>query len=73
MVKERVWVRRLVATGEARQLRKAAGLSASAVARELGVSPAAVSRWERGERNPRDLSAEKWAALLKSLTGESAS
>jgi predicted transcriptional regulator len=66
-VEQLTWVRRLARSGGARAIRESAGLSASEVARELGVSPAAVSRWERGERAPRADLAEEWAALLRRL------
>jgi transcriptional regulator with XRE-family HTH domain len=64
------WVRRLARSGGARVIREGAGFSASEIARELGVSPAAVSRWERGERVPREAAAERWAALLRRLANE---
>jgi transcriptional regulator with XRE-family HTH domain len=61
------WVRHLGRTGGARVIREGAGFSASEIARQLGVSPAAVSRWERGERVPRGEVAEQWAHLLRRL------
>jgi len=64
------WVRRLARTGTARLIREGAGISASEMARALGVSPAAVSRWERGERAPKSDLAEAWAALLRRLSTE---
>jgi transcriptional regulator with XRE-family HTH domain len=67
-VQQVAWVRRLARNGNARVIREGAGLSASEIARELGVSPAAVSRWERGERSPRGKAAEEWAALLRRLS-----
>jgi transcriptional regulator with XRE-family HTH domain len=67
-VRQVAWVRRLARNGNARVIREGAGLSASEIARELGVSPAAVSRWERGERTPRGKSAEAWAAVLRRLS-----
>jgi transcriptional regulator with XRE-family HTH domain len=67
-VQQVTWVRRLARTGNARTLRESAGLSISEVARELGVSPAAVSRWERGQRVPRGASAERWARLLRQVS-----
>jgi transcriptional regulator with XRE-family HTH domain len=61
------WIRRLAANGGARAIREAAHLSVSEVARELGVSPASVSRWERGLRAPRGRVAERWAEILHKL------
>jgi transcriptional regulator with XRE-family HTH domain len=64
-----VWVRRLARNGGARAIREGAGISASEVARLIGVTPGAVSRWERGTRVPRGKIAEEWAALLRRLSG----
>lgn len=61
------WVRQLGRNGGARVIREGAGFTASELARELGVSPATVSRWERGERVPRSEAAEEWARLLQRL------
>jgi transcriptional regulator with XRE-family HTH domain len=72
MIDELVWIRRAAATGTARAIRETAGLSLSEVARELGVTPAAVSRWERGHRAPRGDTAVAYAALLKHLMGANA-
>jgi DNA-binding transcriptional regulator YiaG len=63
-----VWVRRLAKSGGARVIREAAGFSASSVARELGVTPSTVCRWERGERLPREQVAARWALLLRRLS-----
>ena len=68
MVEDLTWVRRLASTGGARALRMGAGLSLREVADELGVSAAAVSRWERGLRRPGGRLALKWGRLLRSLT-----
>ena len=63
-----VEMRRLVATGEARARRRHAGLSLSEVAATIGVTPAAVSRWENDHRRPtRHASALAYADLLKQL------
>jgi transcriptional regulator with XRE-family HTH domain len=69
MIDELVWIRGAAATGTARAVRETAGLSLSEVARELGVTPAAVSRWERGHRVPRGEVAVAYAALLRHLMG----
>ncbi len=62
------WVRRLAKSGTARALRESTGFSASEVARELGVSPATVCRWERGLRVPGERDAERWALILKRMS-----
>lgn len=61
---------RLSRTGEARQVREAAGLGVSDVARACGVSPSAVSRWETGARTPKGAAAVAWARLTRSLRAE---
>jgi DNA-binding transcriptional regulator YiaG len=59
--------RRLVRTGEAQTIRERAGVSQLEVARVLGVSDAAVSRWEAHERTPRADVAVRYAQLLRAL------
>jgi transcriptional regulator with XRE-family HTH domain len=51
-------------SGRARELREAARLSRSELARALGTTPAWVSRWEAGLRSPRGETALKYAKLL---------
>jgi transcriptional regulator with XRE-family HTH domain len=67
-VEQVAWVRRLAKSGAARALRESTGFSASEVARELGVSPATVCRWERGLRSPGERDAERWALVLKRMS-----
>jgi transcriptional regulator with XRE-family HTH domain len=64
-----VWTRRVARNGGARAIREGAGLTASEVARELGVTTGALSRWERGQRVPRTDAAVRWAVLLRRMTG----
>lgn len=59
--------RRLLRTGEARSAREAAGLSLNEVGSVCGVTPGAVSRWERGERRPTGQPAVAYARLLTSI------
>lgn len=54
--------------GRARDVRMTAGLSQSEVGQAVGVTAAAVSRWERGERLPRTDAAIRYARLLHALT-----
>lgn len=69
MIEELVWMRRAAATGTARAIRETAGLSLAEVAREVGVTKAAVSRWETGKRVPRGEAAVAYARLLRALAG----
>ncbi len=62
------WVRRLAKSGGARAIREGADISGPELARELGVSPSSLSRWERGLRSPRGDAAKRWAAALRKLT-----
>lgn len=60
-------VHRLVKTDRLREIREAAGLSQSDVARSLGVAPSSVSRWESDDTRPRGPHA---VALLELIDGE---
>ena len=64
---ELMTARRLARSGEARRIRTAGGLSLSEVASTVGVSPAAVSRWESGQRRPYGRPALAYARLLNSI------
>lgn len=59
-----VAMRRAIVDGRARQLRTAIGLSRAEVARAIGVSPEAVTKWELGQRVPRGQAAVRYARLL---------
>ncbi|MDQ6876273.1 MAG: helix-turn-helix domain-containing protein [Candidatus Dormibacteraeota bacterium] len=60
-------VRAFVRTGRARQTRLRAGLSLSEVAQSVGVSVAAVYRWETSDRTPRGEAAVRYWRLLQQL------
>jgi transcriptional regulator with XRE-family HTH domain len=60
-------IRAAVASGEAKRLREAAGLSIGEVARACGVDQSTVWRWERGSRKPRGARALRYAELIDSL------
>ena len=60
-------VRAMVRSGEARELRLRNGLSLATVAREIGVHPTAVFRWEQGACLPRGPHALRYARLLDNL------
>jgi transcriptional regulator with XRE-family HTH domain len=66
------WTRQACRTGAARAIRRAAGLSLAEIARAVGSTPSAVSRWERGLRVPRAEAAQRYGALLRELAGGTA-
>lgn len=55
------------ASGEARQIREASGLSLTPLARAAGVSVPALSRWERGLARPSGDEAVRWVHALDDL------
>jgi DNA-binding transcriptional regulator YiaG len=57
----------LLESGRARQLREGARLTTVAMARQLDVSPSAVTKWELGMRLPKGANARKYARLLSRL------
>lgn len=59
--------RALARSGDARALRLRAGLALGDVAAALGVSSAAVQRWEVGARCPSRDVAARYGALLAAL------
>lgn len=64
------WIRiarQACASGVARSLREVAGLSLREVASVVGVSAAAIHRWETGQRRPRGASAAKFGRTIASL------
>ena len=68
-----VELRRMLSSGEARARRERFGLSLSEVAAVVGVSPAAVSRWETGLRRPtRHAGALAYHDLLQQLGDDDA-
>ena len=59
--------RRLLRSGEARRIRLDAGLSQPEIARTIGVTAGAISRWETCSRRPIGAAALAYAELLTSL------
>lgn len=57
-------VRRMLASGQARERRKSLRMSLREVATALELNPAAVSRWENGATQPRAQAALKLADIL---------
>jgi transcriptional regulator with XRE-family HTH domain len=51
----------------ARAVRARARLSQAEIAAACGVTPAAVSRWEAGNRKPRGEAARRYAGLIEIL------
>ena len=60
-------VREMCASGQARQLRQAKGLSLREVGDAIGTSAAIVARWETGKTRPRKDAALRLAALYSEL------
>jgi len=60
-------VRRRLKDGEAREVRRAAGVSLSEMACAVGVSPTAIWRYENGSRVPRTAAALAYARALERL------
>lgn len=59
--------RRLPPPQMRRAMREAAGLSAAEVAAELGVTRQAISRWERGQREPRGRLLSEYVSVLDAI------
>jgi transcriptional regulator with XRE-family HTH domain len=57
--------RKAAMSGRASELRREAQLSQAEVARAVGVTAAAVSRWESGQRSPSGDLAVRYAELLR--------
>jgi transcriptional regulator with XRE-family HTH domain len=62
-----VELRAAIASGRVREIRQKARLSQAELAKALGVTPAAVSRWESRQRQPKGEAAERLAHLLPLL------
>jgi transcriptional regulator with XRE-family HTH domain len=62
--------KRLPSPPARRLLRERAGLSMDLVAGEVGVTRAALSRWEAGLREPRPANLSKYLAILDRLARE---
>lgn len=60
-------LRQMLLKGTARSIRLQAGVSQAEVARTVGVSRAAVSGWELGNRSPRRAEALLYHAALTAL------
>lgn len=56
-----------VRSGQARALRRAAGLSQADVAAAVGGSPAAICRWENGSRQPFGSAGRRYLRFVASL------
>lgn len=60
-------VRQQLTSGEARDIRRKAKVSQAEVAAAVGVTVAAVSRWESGQRCPGTDMAARYARVLDAL------
>lgn len=59
--------RAAVKSGRAARVRELAGLSQADVAQLVGVTPAAISRWESGERRPTGDPAVAYGRALRRI------
>lgn len=57
-------VRRLLASGEAKRVREAAGLSLSEMAGGVPIDTSTLWKWETGRHSPRGQAALQYADLL---------
>jgi DNA-binding XRE family transcriptional regulator len=53
-----------------RELRKAAGVTLDALAREVGVTRQCIGHWEAGRRYPRSPGLQRYVAALRLLQEE---
>ena len=60
-------VRRMAASGRAREIRLAARVPLATVADAVGVTPSAVLRWETGERQVATRNAVRYGQVLTDL------
>ena len=62
--------RTAASSGRGERLREQAGLNQSDLARLVGVTPAAINRWESGERTPSGPCAIAYAKALRRIAQE---
>ncbi len=62
-----VKTRKRIASGEAKNIRLAVGLSEADIARACGVTASGVNRWEHGHRYPRADDALRYGRVLDLL------
>jgi transcriptional regulator with XRE-family HTH domain len=69
-----LFAKRLVASGQARTVRDAAGFSRADVARAAGgqMTIGAIRLWERGARSPRGWKGAAYGAVLRELIASEA-
>jgi DNA-binding transcriptional regulator YiaG len=60
-------VRELAASGEAQRIRERARVKRAELARDVGVTQAALQRWEENDRTPSGAPAIAWLRLLRRL------
>jgi transcriptional regulator with XRE-family HTH domain len=62
--------RSAASTGRGARMRETAGLSQAELARLVGVTSAAISRWEAGERVPSETYSIRYARALRKIAQE---
>jgi transcriptional regulator with XRE-family HTH domain len=63
-------IERLRVSGEAREIRLRAGVSARELGRDIGVASISVLRWEENEYRPRPELALRWLDALDRMAAE---
>lgn len=69
-VRELAWVRHVVSSGKAQEIREQSHLTTGDVARAIEVTPMTVWRYENQLRSPRGETALRYGRLLRSLAAE---
>lgn len=60
-------LRKMIRTGDAARIRKAAHVPQAAIGRDVGVSAPCVSKWESGKRTPTGPAALRYLRVLERL------
>ena len=62
--------RHLAASGRARHIREAAGVSQGELGAAVGATVAGISKWENGQRRPTGACAIRYARLIRELADQ---
>lgn len=70
-LEDKLWLRAVIASGEARRLRLENDVTLTDVGSTCGVTYVAVHHWETGQRVPRGAPALRYARVLRMLASAS--